>query len=150
MTKGRHGLFLQAADPHDPTAEGDFTGHGNVPPHRGVGQGGDHGRADRYTGRGAVLGNRALREVDVDVLGLIKVSGNAQPGGIGPNVTQRCMSRLLHHIPQIAGELQLAGAVHDVNFYLQGLAAYTGPGQTGHKTYLIRSGQPVRQELPDT
>ena len=40
-------------------------------------------------------------------------------------------------VAQIAGELQLAGALHDVDLHLQDLAAYLGPGQAVHHAHLI-------------
>ena len=36
---------------------------------------------------------------------------------------------LLHHVPQVAGELHLAGAGDHVDLHLQQLAAHRGPGQ---------------------
>ena len=53
------------------------------------------------------------------------------------------MSRLLHHVSQVAGELQLAGAVHDVDLHLQDLAARLSPGQAVHHADLL----PVRVEI---
>ena len=41
-------------------------------------QGGEHGGGDGDAGGGAVLGHRPLREVDVDVLGLVEVLRDAQ------------------------------------------------------------------------
>ena len=54
------------------------------------------------------------------------------------------MGGFLHHVAQISGQLQLAGAVHNVDLHLQSLAAHGGPGQAGNQADLIRTGKPVR------
>ena len=69
VAESRHGLLPQAADGQHPAPQGDLTGHGHVTRARGC-----RCRAETMAvvmvdaGGGAVLGHRALREVDVDVL----------------------------------------------------------------------------------
>ena len=78
MPKGGHGLFLQASDCHDPTPNGDLTGHGDIPPDRTVCQRRDKSGADRDTGRWSVFGYGAFREMDVNVFRLIKIRRNTK------------------------------------------------------------------------
>ncbi len=61
-------LFLEAADRQDMAAQRNFAGHRDILANRNAGQcryhRGDHADARR----GAILGNRAFGEVDVDIL----------------------------------------------------------------------------------
>lgn len=59
------------------------------------------------------------------------------------------MGRFLHHISQVAGELQLPGTIHYIDLHLQRLPAHTGPSQSGHQTHRVRRRQPVRQIRAD-
>ena len=59
------------------------------------------------------------------------------------------MGRLLHDVAQVAGELQLSGALHHIDFHFQGLAAYAGPGQARDQAHLVAARQTVRQEFAD-
>jgi len=51
--------------------------------------------------------------------------------GLGAGVAQRGLSRLLHHLTQLAGELQRALARHDRHLDAQGVSACLGPCQAG-------------------
>ena len=86
--------------------------------HGAARQGRQHSRGDSDAGGGAVLGHRTLRKVDMNVLGLIEIRGNAQLGGTAPQAGIGRLYGLLHHLAQIAGELQLAGAVHHTGLHL--------------------------------
>ncbi|CAN4019351.1 Flp pilus assembly protein TadB, partial [Dysosmobacter welbionis] len=141
--EGGHGLLLQSADGQHPAPQRDFAGHGNARLDLPVRQGREHGSGDGDAGGGAVLGHCALWEVDVDVLRLVKVRWNPQHRRPAPQAAESRLSRLLHHVSQVAGELQLAGAVHDVDLHLQDLAARLSPGQAVHHADLL----PVRVEI---
>lgn len=79
--------------------------------------------ADGYARARAVLGDRALREVDVDVLLLVEVRVNAQLIRAGADIGDGRLAALLHDGAEVARELQLACAVHDADFDVQHLAA---------------------------
>ena len=78
VAQRRHGFFPQAADGQNPAPEGDFSRHGHISPNRNSGEGRDHGRGDGHSGGGAVLGHRALGEVDVNVFFLVEVGLHPQ------------------------------------------------------------------------
>ena len=65
----------------------------------------------------------------MDVLLFIEVGGDAQPVRLAADEAEGRMGGLLHHVPQVAGELHLAGAGDHVDLHLQQLAAHRGPGQ---------------------
>ena len=73
MSQSGHGLFLQSTDGHHPAPETDLTSHGNIPPHSNSCQGRNHSGANRHAGTGAVLGNSAFREMNMDVFQLPQV-----------------------------------------------------------------------------
>ena len=75
---GGHGLLLQPADGQHPSPQRDLAGHGHIVAHRPVRQGRQHGRGDGDARRRPILGHGPLGEVDMDVLRLVKVSGDAQ------------------------------------------------------------------------
>ena len=56
--------------------------------------------------------------MDVDVLGLIKVRIDPQGFRPAPQAGQRSLGGFLHHVAQITGQLQLAGAFHDIDLDL--------------------------------
>ena len=60
------------------------------------------------------------------------------------------MSRLLHHIAKITGQLQFAGTIHHIDFHFQGISAYGCSGKSGYDTDLILSGNGIRLELAYT
>ena len=115
---GGHGLFLQAADGQHPAPQRDLAGHGDPRLDLAVGQGRQQRRSHGNTGGGAVLGHCALREMNVDVLGLIKVRIYAQRLRPAPQAGQSRLSGFLHHVTQIAGQFQFAGAIHHVDLDL--------------------------------
>ena len=86
----------------------------------------------------------------MNILGLIEIRGDAQLGAVGTDIAEGRMDGFLHHVSQITGELQLAGALHHVHLNLKGLSPHTGPGQAGNQPHLVRARQAVRQELTDT
>ena len=50
------------------------------------------------------------------------------------------MGRLLHHVPQVAGKLHLAGAGDHIYLHLQQLASHRGPGQTVDHPHTLLQG----------
>src|SRR2546427_4373610 len=73
-------LFLQAAYDQHFAAQGDLAGHGEVRANRDSGQHRHHRGADADPGAGTVLGRRAFGEVHVNVVLLIEVLGDSEPG----------------------------------------------------------------------
>ena len=137
---GGQELLLGAADRQHPAVQGDLTGHpdvgayGSAQSHRG--QGGDHGDAGRRT----VLGHRSGRNVDVDVLVEHGRVGDPQSLGVGPYVGQGDLRRLLHHVPELAGQRQPASAGgrrrHRTGLDEEDVTAQPGDGEAGgHARY---------------
>ena len=115
---GGHGLFLQAADGQHPAPQRDLSGHGDSRLDLAVGQSRQQRCSHGNTGGGAVLGHRSLWEMDVDVLGLIKVRIDPQGFRPAPQAGQSSLSGFLHHVAQITGQLQLAGTFHHIDLDL--------------------------------
>ena len=89
------------------------------------------------TGGWAVLGHRSLREMDMDVLGLIKIRIDPQRFRPAPQAGQSSLGGFLHHVAQITGQLQLAGAFHHVDLDFQDLAAGLRPRKAVHHADLL-------------
>src|SRR6266853_437441 len=75
----REELLLQSADHQDFAAQGDLAGHRHIRPDRNSRQHRHHRGADADSGARAVLGRRAFGEVNVDVVLLVEVLGDAEP-----------------------------------------------------------------------
>ena len=65
-------------------------------------------RRHRDAGRRAVLRDRALRDVDVDVELRVEVGIEAEQLRARADVAERRAGRLLHHVAELAGERQVA------------------------------------------
>ena len=102
----------------DKNTVADLAGHGDSRLDLAVGQSRQQRCSHGNTGGGAVLGHRSLWEMDVDVLGLIKVRVDPQRFRPAPQAGQSSLGGLLHHVAQITGQLQLAGALHDIDLDL--------------------------------
>ena len=83
----------------------------------------------------------------MDVLLLIEVLGDAQALGLAADKAQCRVGGLLHHVPQVARQLHLAGAGDHVHLHLQQLAAHGGPGQAVDHAYPLLQGLALR-EIP--
>ena len=114
-----HGLFPQAADGQHPTPQGDLPGHGDSPLYGGPGQGRHHRHRDGDAGGRSVLGDRALREMDMQIPGLVKIGCNPQLLGPTADIGERRVSRFLHHVAQVSGELHLAGTRNHIDLHLK-------------------------------
>ncbi len=64
----RQNLFLESSDWKDATAQGDFSGHGQISPRRNTGKCRGDRRGHRDAGGWAVLGDGSGRHMDVHVL----------------------------------------------------------------------------------
>ncbi len=88
-------------------------------------------RCHRDTGRGAILGDGAGRDVDVQILLRQEVRGNSELGRALPDVAEGGASGFLHHVAQLAGQYELAVARHQRRFDEEHVAAGLGPRDTG-------------------
>ncbi len=134
---GRQQLGLQAADGQHPPAQRDLAGHGDVTAHRASGEQAGHGGGHGHPGRGAVLGGRPRRNVDVEGLLLEDHGVEPQLAAAGADVGQARPGRLLHDAPQLAGEDEVVLAVHLRGLDLHDVAAGIGHDQAGHDTDLV-------------
>ena len=132
---GGHQLFREAADGHDDAPQGHLPGHG-VPGIHGLSrhQGGQ-GRGERNARGGAVLGHGAGRHMDVKVIlgkllrclgehGFYQADGN--------------LHRLLHHVPQLAGDCHPAASLCKQGLDKQDFPAGLGPGKAGDNAGIFR------------
>lgn len=82
---GSKELFANAADGEDFATEGDFSGHADVGADGGLGEGAGEGDDEGESGAGAIFGDGAFGDVDVDVVveGFAVALVEAHPGGGG-------------------------------------------------------------------
>src|SRR6185312_9318745 len=130
-------LLLQATDGQYLAAQGDLTRHGDIGAHRNLGQRRDERRAHADTRARAVLGRCAFGDVQVDVMLLIELTVEPQHLRAAAHHSHRCLDRLLHHLAQLAGVLELALAGDHGRLDGQQLAADLCPGETRHLTHAI-------------
>ena len=146
VAERRHRLFLETADGQHTPPDRDLARHGDVAPNRCTGQRRNDGCADRNARRRAILRDSTLGEVNMDVLRLIKIGRNAEMRRPRADVAHRRLDGFLHHIAEIARQLQLAGAIDHVDLDLQRLAADRRPRKSRHKADRVACRQLVRQE----
>ena len=65
----------------------------------------------------------------MDIPVFVKLRVNPELNGPAADTADCGLGRLLHYIPQVACELQLASTLHYVDLYLQHLTANLGPSQ---------------------
>ena len=148
LAEGSHALFLQAADGQHIAVQRDLTGHGQIVVHGDAGQRRDQCRGQRNAGRGAVLGNSALRGVDVQVSVFEFIRRDAVFLGMDAGVGHGQLGALLHDITQTAGDFDLAGAARDdSHLHGQHLTPNAGPGQTIGDADSILAGDKGRLDL---
>src|SRR5580658_197677 len=126
-------LLLQSADGQHFAAQGDFAGHGDVAPDRNLGQRTGQRRGHGDAGRWAVLGDRALGHMQVQVDVAVELAAQAEDLRLAANVAERGLRRLLHHVAKLAGDGELALAVEHLYFGGEDTAAYFGPCEAGHE-----------------
>ena len=98
--------------------------------HRAVRQRREQRRRDGNARARPVLGDRPLGEVDVNILRLIEVRRNAQLRRALAQAGHSGLAALLHDLAEVAGQLQLAAAVHHADLDRQDLAADLRPRKT--------------------
>src|SRR5690606_34565494 len=122
-------LLLQATDGQHEPAEVDLAGHGDVLVHAPVreegGEGGVHGAA----GGGAVLGHGSGGNVDVDVVFREVLRIDPDPGGAFAHEAPGGLHRFLHHLADLAGELDAALSGEADRLDVEDLAADGGVGE---------------------
>ena len=109
---GGEDLGLDAADGQHAAAEGALAGHRGVVADPAAGQQRGQGREDRDPSRGPVLRHGARGHVDVDVAGVEEVGVDPELLGVAAHEGQGRARRLLHHVTELAGDLQAALATH--------------------------------------
>ena len=128
---GRKDLFLDAAHGKHLSTQRDFATHGEVLAHlslgEGAGQRGEHGDSSAW----AVLGDRALGHVNVDVPLVKHVGRQAEPIGVGLQMLQGNDGRLFHDVAEVAGQGQLACARRQRGLDEQNVASTWRPGKPG-------------------
>ena len=78
----------------------------------------------------------------MDVLGLVEVLLDAQHFCPAAQAAESGLCGFFHHVAQVAGQLQLAGALHDVDLHFQDLAACLCPRKAVDHADLL----PLRME----
>ncbi len=109
---GGQDFLLQSADRQDQTAQGDLARHGDVGPDRLLQEQADQRSEHGYAGTGTVFGDCSGGHVDVVVeLGELLVI-DPKVLGVGLDNRERRLGAFLHHVSDVAGQLQLPFAGH--------------------------------------
>ena len=82
----------------------------------------------------------------MNIFGFIKVRGNTQRSAIGADIAERRLNGFLHHVAEVARQLQLARAFYDVRLDLQRRSAHACPCKTRHKADLVALRHFIGQE----
>ena len=125
----REELRLDPADGEDPSAESALASHRRVGANPPAGEERDERGEDRHTRRGAVLRDCSRGDVDVNVLVLHALGSDAELVRVAPGVRERGPRRLLHHVTQLAGDLDAALAGHPRRLDEEDRAAERRPGE---------------------
>ena len=138
--RGEH-LLAHAAHRQHPPSQRDLAGHGDFVLDRAAGksrnQRGSHGDPRA----GAVFGHRPFGHMDVDVGLLEQRRVHAKGGCVCAQVRKGCLRGFLHHIADLAGDLQIAFALHEQHFHRHHRAAIHSPGQAqGHAHFVFLFG----------
>ena len=112
-------------------AQADFPGHRHVRAHPPPRQQRRQRRDERHARARAVLGRRAGRHVNVNVVLAVIGQVDAQRLGLAAQIAHRRLRALLHHFAQRTGQQQVALARHPRRFDEQDFAAHRRPGQAG-------------------
>ena len=144
---GCHALLPQTADGQNPSPQGDLTGHGDIVTNRDISQCRNKRRTGGDPCRRAVLGDCALREVDVDILILIEGILDLILIRNGTDIGDSRRYRLLHHISQGTGGDGLSGAGNHSGFHLQKLSAHGCPCQPVDQPDTILLGNDILDDI---
>ena len=123
-------FLLDAANREHLSSEGDFTAHreefSDFSLGEGTGQCRQHGDPSTWP----ILGNGALRNVDVDIPFVKDFRRESQPVRVCLQVLKCDDGRFLHDITQIAGQRELASTRRQGRLDEQNVATSWGPSQT--------------------
>ncbi|EAU45983.1 hypothetical protein R2601_26956 [Salipiger bermudensis HTCC2601] len=132
----REQLLFQAPDGRGVAPQRDLAGHGDVLADRQPGEHRDDRRHHRKTGRGAILGRRAIGHVHVDVPLVEARRLDPDLRRDGAHIGGRGLDALLHHVAEFTGGLHapLAGQLQRLD--VQQVAPHGGVGKPRHNADL--------------
>ncbi len=130
---GGEQLLLQPTDRQHLALQGDLTGHPDERVHGAIGEQAHQRGRHRDAGRGPVLRHGPGGEVHVEAPPE-GVGGNVQLVATTTDVAECDLTRLGHHVAQLAGEGQALVAVHRRGLDDQDVTTRTGHGQAVHDT----------------
>ena len=108
------------------------------------------GRRHRDARRGAVLGNRPRRHMDMEVVALeeVRLQAGLELGRVGADEGQRRLRGLAHHVAELAGDDQLPRARVVGRLDEQHVAAGRRPRQAGRDSRLAGAPPRLREHAP--
>ena len=75
--------------------------------------------------------------MDVNIIFLEKLRRNVILSADRPDIADSCLCRLLHDVAEVAGQLQLSGAVEHGGFNIEHFPSDGCPGKAAHEADLI-------------
>src|SRR5258707_4443958 len=130
-------LLFNASDRQHVSPQGYLTCHRHVFANRALRQRRHHRRRQRDSGRRAILGNRALGNVYVQIV-VVEILG-IDFELFRPRLRIRVsrLRRFAHHFAELSGQHQVALPFHPQSFDKQYVATHRGPCESGRDSYLI-------------
>ena len=80
--------------------------------------------------------------MDVNVMLRKKIAVNVIPLPDGTDIADSSARGFLHHVSKLSRQDELAFSVHNIDLYLQGVAADACPGKSAHNSDLIAVIEP--------
>jgi hypothetical protein len=104
-------IFSLIPDRKHLASEGNFSGHGQFFADFALGVGGQQGGEHGDAGRRAVLGRRAFGDMDMNIRMLKKFRVDIPISGMRTDIGHGNAGRFLHHIAQVAGDVDASFAL---------------------------------------
>ena len=136
-------FFFETSDRKHQSSQGNFSCHSDVRADTSIGEKRRKGGEHRNAGRGSVLGNSSRRNVHVNVGILEGVGIDAQRFRPGSQKTEGGLSRLFHHVADLAREGNATFAWITNCLDVQHLAARRSIGKPGDHAGRIRLSVPL-------
>src|ERR1700678_1241734 len=129
----RQQLLLETADGQHLAPQGDLTGHRDIATHRNLAERAGNCGSDGNTRRWAILRDRTLRHVHMNVNIAIEVALQSKLLPARTHERHGRVRRLLHHVAKFTGQDRLAAlAFDDRNLGGEDRATDFGPRQAGN------------------
>lgn len=103
-TTGGERFFTDTTNREDTAAQGDFAGEADIGTDGALGEGGDEGEGHGGAGRGAVFGDGASGDMEMDIKLFKTFGGDEEAVGLTAGIAEGGLGAFLHNVTHLAGE----------------------------------------------